>query len=80
MKKATKLVEKEEKDGVIRTLTKVEEVNTYWIHEYFDKNTGSFGSQVVDEDGDLIDFFSGALPDIVSSALDDKKSVKKQKS
>lgn len=68
MRRKEQLIQKGEKDGIIRTVTKIEECKTYWVREYYDKNTGSFGSIMCDEEGEIVDGRGGHIPEIVKSA------------
>lgn len=71
MKMTEKLVKKEEKDGVIETVKKVVECKTYWVHEYFNKNTGSFNSFTFDEEGEIVEGVGCSATESVKTAFED---------
>ncbi|TET65171.1 MAG: hypothetical protein E3J56_16205 [Candidatus Aminicenantes bacterium] len=75
MKERRQLIKKKEKDGIIRIVTEVKGVKTYRVQEYFDKNTGHFGIDTFDEEGNWEGGVGGYIPEIVMSMLNnmDKK-------
>jgi len=71
MREKRQLIKKEEKDGETRTVTKVEETKIYWVHEYYDKKTGSFGTITFDEEGEIVGGAGCCATESAKSAFED---------
>jgi hypothetical protein len=55
MRENGKLISKEEKDGIVTSVTRIGGARFDWLYEYHDRINGISGFIVEDEDGEIVD-------------------------